>query len=204
MRPQMLRMHLCLRTATAQNKGQRQKDGFCFPNFDRPIAEKSTMTCNNSPTQIAIKNNQHKFVRVQPAALEFASMDGTDVAIYRLRETYGELARRGIQHPFVVSDRTDDVGNNETLKVSSALHNTNYVCDVDKNKADVVEDSYHWPTSIKMKHSQSCNIIPGVSGSPLYRETFGVKTNCGCDEYVFGCTHRHSSSGLNESPCGQK
>ncbi|MFB4304843.1 serine protease [Actinomadura sp. GTD37] len=93
----------------------------------------------------------------------YATMTDTDVALYRLnqsyasiRQTYGTPALElSLAHPTAGAD----------LRVVSGYWRRTYSCDLDGFAYRLREDQWTWKDSVR--YTSSCDVIGGTSGSPV-------------------------------------
>ena len=174
--------------------GSSQIGNKCAPGPFQQIDSSPPETCEKAKIKISVKNKNNVFKNVHPERLEFASMKNTDLAIYRLKESYSDLKKKGIDNVFVVESGTN-VRPDDRLTISSGYHNRDFSCVVDTTDADLVEADYHWSKSIKMKKSPNCMILPGTSGSPLFKASNNKKE-------LVGIMNTFSEKESRASPAG--
>lgn len=106
-------------------------------------------------------------VRTSTTRLLYATMTGTDVALYRLADTYADLARAGIR-PFLLAADGPAVG--DRLTMLSGAGQKIYSCRVAAIVPTLREAGYVERESIRYATTPDCRPIPGTSGSPLLDE----------------------------------
>ncbi|MBE1536019.1 trypsin-like serine peptidase [Actinomadura algeriensis] len=95
--------------------------------------------------------------------LEYATMTGTDVAVYRLRTSYAELERRhGVPALRLATQRPRD---GVPIRVVSGYWRKIYSCAVDATVHRLREAEWTWRDSVR--YTSGCDTIGGTSGSPV-------------------------------------
>ena len=110
-------------------------------------------------------------VCIRTDELLYATLTGLDLAIYRLTETYEEIAGRTGARPLrVAGDILSDVQVAAGLRVRmpSSYHQTNYTCTTDATVSWLREDLWTWRPVLRL--TKECEARPGSSGSPIVRE----------------------------------
>lgn len=99
---------------------------------------------------------------LQASALVYATMFGTDVALYRLKSTYGEVEAMG-GRALELSAEHPGVG--VAIGVVSGYWRHVYSCEVDGYAHRLREGRYTWQDS--MRYTEDCRTRGGTSGSPV-------------------------------------
>jgi V8-like Glu-specific endopeptidase len=101
---------------------------------------------------------------VDSTKIIYATMTGSDMALYQLAVTYDEIKQKynvpaltlSSTHPFV----------NEDIEILSGYWQTGYSCKIDQFIFKIKEDAYVWNDSIRYSR-EGCHPIHGTSGSPV-------------------------------------
>jgi hypothetical protein len=100
----------------------------------------------------------------------------TDVGLYTLRRTYGEIRDRFHLRALTLSSEAP--GRHDTVLMPSGFSREQYRCDLNGQAFRLFNDDFHWRHSIRLARSSRCHTIRGTSGSPLIdpasREVVGV------------------------------
>lgn len=115
------------------------------------------------------------------------TMTGTDVALFRLQRTYGDLADRGIK-PFRLSDRRPETGE----RITVATPTKPYRCTVARTVPTVMEMGLQ--TNDALAYSPECDTVAGTSGAPVLDEK----------AQIIGINNSHNTSGgqcTRNEPC---
>ncbi len=110
---------------------------------------------------ITLYTNTGKTYQTKTAQLLFATMTGTDLAIYELAESYEELALKDI-HPLTLASENPAQG--QEVTTISKRKNSKFSCRIDKI-TDTLEGGYSFQSAMRM--SEECRQINGTSGSPV-------------------------------------
>lgn len=122
----------------------------------------------------------------------YATMTGTDIAIYKVRETYADIkAKFGIR-PMVLSSQHPEVGT--PMEVISGYWRYGYSCQIEAFIPELREANWVMKDSIRYSRP-GCETIGGTSGSPIVQA--GTKT-------VIGINNTGNEDGLKcamNNPC---
>lgn len=113
------------------------------------------------PVKIYNINNKLKWVRAQ--SLVYATMTGTDLAIYELNRTYADLESMGIS-AFTLKEQHPTV--NTQIDIVSGYWDRGYRCFIDGFVYDLREGDWTFTDSIRYSKT-GCETIGGTSGSPI-------------------------------------
>ncbi|MEU5696998.1 serine protease [Actinosynnema sp. NPDC020468] len=106
---------------------------------------------------------------VRAERLLYATMTGTDVALYRLRSTYAEVAALGTR-ALDLAPAGPSAGT--AIRVVSGYWRRVYSCRVDAVVPTLREDVWTWHDSIR--YSPECDTVGGTSGSPVVDVASGL------------------------------
>ena len=115
----------------------------------------------NRRMKVADKNK--RFHRITAKEIIYATMTDTDSALYRLKETYHDLERRGIQ-AFELSENRPQSG--MSIEIISGYWERGYSCEIDGFVFNLREASWVFVDSIRYTNS-ACKTIGGTSGAPI-------------------------------------
>ncbi|SDH12240.1 V8-like Glu-specific endopeptidase [Lentzea fradiae] len=126
---------------------------------DRPVS-RSFSLLDASGTKIAT---------LTAAKLAYATMTGTDAALYQLDTTYGDLQEKHGTRALELS-ATRPVADTE-ISVVSGYWKRVYTCRIDGFVHQVKEADWTWDDSLR--YTPDCDTIGGTSGSPVIDTTNG-------------------------------
>ena len=121
---------------------------------------------------------------VKATKLIFATMTGTDVAIYQLEKTYREIQAQYGAEPLRLDSRPFVAG--DSALVHAAYFSRTQACAVE-GFTDLREGPYETKQGLRL--TKECDIYPGFSGSPVFREggrTFAGLANTHFDDTAPG------------------
>jgi len=110
---------------------------------------------------LSLVNDQGRKLRFTTDRLVVATMTGTDLALYELKESYESLQSKGIR-PFVLGRPV--LG--EAVEVISGHKNSSHSCRIEAI-TDTREGGYRFTNSLRL--SSECQQGSGTSGSPVLR-----------------------------------
>lgn len=112
---------------------------------------------------------------LRASTLMYATMSGTDMALYRLTSTYAQIAARYGVAPLTITDAHPAAGT--AIRVASGFWRRIYSCTIDKFVPELREGSWSWQDSIRYTQP-GCEVIGGTSGSPIIsvdtKEVIGI------------------------------
>lgn len=112
---------------------------------------------------------------VHATKILYATMTGTDVTLYLLKETYAEIENQYKIHALTLANRYPSVG--EGIDVISGYWKRGYSCKVDGIVHELREAGWSMKDSIRYSRP-GCETIGGTSGSPIVsldtKEVVGV------------------------------
>ncbi|RYZ97182.1 MAG: serine protease [Proteobacteria bacterium] len=128
---------------------------------------------------------------LSPSQVVFASMDEADVAIIELNETYAAVAERLRIEPIPLSFALPIPGTK--ISVMAGYYNRIISCPLGE-AVRTQEGPYRWPHSVRL--GTTCEIYPGVSGSPVISDATG-------EAFALANTHYSASDTLCSihNPC---
>ena len=131
--------------------------------------------------------------RIRSTKIVYATMTGTDAALYELDITYDQLYTQTRVRPFLMADTRPVL--RTQINIPSGYWDRNWSCQIDHFAHNLVEANWTFTDSIR--YDKDCNTIGGTSGSPIVEA--GTRT-------VIGINNTGNESGgrctLN-NPCEQ-
>lgn len=124
-------------------------------------------------------------------SLVYATMDTTDIALYRAPKTYEQLRLHYGITPYQLDTSGPAVG--DKIRIPSGYWRKQFSCDVNAIVPTVREQSWHWDNAIRFSGLQ-CPTQNGTSGSPMINPSTGL---------IVGVNNsgNFSNSCSYESPC---
>lgn len=120
---------------------------------------------------------------VRGVHLRYASMYRTDLAVYELRESYADLAARGVT-PLVLATRGPSRG--DRIRIPSGYWLEQRACTTTGVAYRVHEREWDWWRSIRLPARDGCAIRGGYSGSPIVSRSTGEVVGIANTGYVGG------------------
>ncbi len=107
--------------------------------------------------------------------LLYATMTGSDFALYRLTQTYAQIASKYKVSPLTISDQHPVAGT--SIRIVSGYWKKIYSCSIDRFVHELREATWTFSDSIRFTQP-GCETIGGTSGSPIIsastREVVGI------------------------------
>lgn len=131
----------------------------------------------------AVKRTMHllrpdtgeKLAPIQTTKIIYATMTKTDMTLYELKQTFGEIEAQFRIKPLTLSDRYPSVG--EGIDIISGYWKRGYSCAVESIVHELREAGWTMVDSIRYSRP-GCETIGGTSGSPIIsrdtKEVVGV------------------------------
>lgn len=145
--------------ALIMTNGHCVESGFTSPgefNYRQPSSRSFTLL--NSAAGSAGK--------VTATQLVYSTMTKTDVAIYKLRETYAEIKAQFGINPLTLSSLHPEV--NTEIDVISGYWKRGYSCGIETFIEQLNEAGWSWKDSLRYSRP-GCETIGGTSGSPILK-----------------------------------
>ncbi len=136
-------------------------NGHCAGLIDKP-ADMILLDVRKKFWSKFLVNNMKNAVEFNGDHIEYATMRGTDIAVLRLSNTYGEISKEGIMG-FKISPMGAQV-NEKVIRAdihSMRLHR--FECSIEHKVHILKEDKWSW----KGAYRDNCGSWEGSSGSPL-------------------------------------
>lgn len=111
--------------------------------------------------------------------LLYATMTGTDMSLYRVTETYGEILQRYGIHPLNLASTHPEPGT--PIEVISGYWRRGYSCGVEAFAFQLSEGGWTMNDSIRYSRP-GCEVIGGTSGSPIVQQ--GTRTVIGVNNTI--------------------
>ncbi|GGF55245.1 serine protease [Marmoricola endophyticus] len=126
----------------------------------------------SSRTGKLLDANARTLATVRADRLLYATMTGTDVALYRLTSTYDSISRSTGAKPLTLSTSKPVAGS--AISIPSSYWKTTYRCSVQGFVPTLREGQWTWHDSIRYGYPDSdCVTIGGTSGSPIVDDASG-------------------------------
>ena len=146
-------------------------NGHCYRRF---IPHQTIILNQPSKRTMRISDKSRQFHPVQATTIVYATMTGTDVTLYRLKETYDELATKDIT-PLVLSPVKPQP--DAEIEIISGFWKRGYSCFIEGFVHKLLEGEWEFNDSLRYS-PQGCDIIGGTSGSPVIlkgtRQVIGI------------------------------
>lgn len=130
----------------------------------RPNAAESIGPIQEMHNVIVLSQDGNAAVRAKSTDLVYATMTGTDLAVYRLDINYADLAGRGIR-VFEIADNTPRIG--QKFQLLSGIWQKGVSCTIDAIVPVLREGGYVQRRALRYKKNAECDPGAGTSGSPL-------------------------------------
>lgn len=113
--------------------------------------------------------------RLNANTILFATMTGTDMALYRVNETYADIRTRMNVRPLTLSSRHPSL--NTEIEVISGYWSRGFRCSIEAFIFQLMEGGYTMNDSVRYTRP-GCEVFGGTSGSPIVdkntREVIGI------------------------------
>ena len=141
-------------------------NGHCLPTM--PTAGQVIQNQTVSRTGTLLKSGGTSAGTVTADKLIYATMTGTDIALYQLNETYGALTTRTGGSAITIADAKAATGT--AFAIPSSYHKRIWDCTLN-GFVNLKEGSWTFTDSIR--YDADCDTIPGTSGSPIVSKVDG-------------------------------
>ncbi|MFK8137959.1 MAG: serine protease [Bdellovibrionales bacterium] len=136
-------------------------NGHCL---GRPFLKPNEVALDKpSNRRMKVAKSDGSFISIRAERLMYGTMTGTDLAYYRLSETYSEIEARGVRS-LLVADERPSVGT--SIDIVSGYWEVGFRCNVDAFIFELHEAGWIFTDSIRYSNT-GCDTYGGTSGSPL-------------------------------------
>ena len=151
--------------------------GFLQPNafiYNQPVSRQFSLLSRDGQSRIGT---------VTSTKIVYATMTGTDLALYQLTETYEQISSKySVDALTLTADRPAE---GTQMEIISGYWRRGYACALDGFVYELREGGYTFTDSIRYEVQGGCKTIHGTSGSPIIsagtRLAIGVN-NTGSDD----------------------
>lgn len=123
---------------------------------------------SNWPVEVKMQvfTKSKSLKKIKAFKIAYATMTGTDLALYELEQSYDDLSKMGIK-PFVLSKKRPKIG--AKFQIISGFWENGYSCKIHSFVHQLKEGA--WIFSDSIQYEPGCDVIAGTSGSPLINST---------------------------------
>ncbi|MFJ8039148.1 putative Ig domain-containing protein [Kitasatospora sp. NPDC096147] len=154
-------------------------NGHCLPTMPNAGQVIQNQTASRSGTLLNAAGSSLGTVNADKVL--YATMTGTDVALYQLTDTYASITSKFNATALTIAD-THPV-NGSSMFIPSGYWKQTWNCSINGFVGTIREDQWTWQDSIR--YSTGCNTTHGTSGSPIVdatsRQVVGIN-NTGNDD----------------------
>ncbi len=113
--------------------------------------------------RMKVADTNMRFIRIRAEKILYATMTGTDAALFRIEQTFEELESKGIK-AFELSDVRAYL--NTEIEVISGYWERGYSCQLEEFVHELREQDWVFQDSLRYSRP-GCETIGGTSGSPI-------------------------------------
>jgi V8-like Glu-specific endopeptidase len=113
--------------------------------------------------RMKVADSNMRFVRIRAEKILYATMTGTDAALFRIEQTFEDLESKGIK-AFELSDVRPYL--NTEIEVISGYWERGYSCQLEEFVHELREQDWVFQDSLRYSRP-GCETIGGTSGSPI-------------------------------------
>ncbi|MFC8723276.1 trypsin-like peptidase domain-containing protein, partial [Kitasatospora sp. NPDC057198] len=154
-------------------------NGHCLPTM--PTAGQVIQNASASRSGTLLDSAGNSLGTVQADKVLYATMTGTDVALYQLTDTFAAVASKYGATALTISDTHPVDGS--AMYIPSSYWKQVWNCSINGFVGTLREDQWTWRDSLR--YSSGCNTTHGTSGSPIVdaasRKVVGIN-NTGNDD----------------------
>ncbi|MCH8614267.1 trypsin-like peptidase domain-containing protein [Arsenicicoccus dermatophilus] len=155
--------------AADTDKAVVMTNGHCLPQMPDPNTYVYDKAANRTVTILG-GEDAHKVTTLSLDRILYATMTGTDVALYRSTVTYAQLKQSSgvTARPMLTTHPVDRTA----LSIPSGYWKKEYRCSINGFVPHLKEEGYVWDDSIR--YSAGCSTPHGSSGSPIIDRSTGT------------------------------
>ncbi|RKT18608.1 putative Ig domain-containing protein [Streptomyces sp. 1114.5] len=154
-------------TSVAGDRALMLTNGHCLPTM--PSAGQVIQNVSASRSGTLLDGAGNGLGTVQADKVLYATMTGTDVALYQLTDTYGSISSKYGITALTVNDSHPADG--AAMYIPSSYWKQVWNCSVNGFVSTLREDEWTWHDSLR--YSSGCNTTHGTSGSPIVDSASG-------------------------------
>ncbi|MEV7937658.1 putative Ig domain-containing protein [Kitasatospora sp. NPDC088264] len=154
-------------TSVAGDRALMLTNGHCLPTM--PTAGQVIQNASASRSGTLLDGAGNSLGTVQADKVVYATMTGTDVALYQLTDTYGSISSKYGATALTVNDTHPTDG--AAMYIPSSYWKQVWNCSVNGFVPTLREDQWTWHDSLR--YSSGCNTTHGTSGSPIIDSASG-------------------------------
>ncbi|WP_406197322.1 putative Ig domain-containing protein [Kitasatospora sp. NBC_01560] len=136
-------------------------NGHCLPTMPSSGVVIQNQSASRSGTLLSASGSS--LGTVQADKVLYATMTGTDVALYQLTDTYGSITSKFGATALTISDTHPVDGS--SMFIPSSYWKQTWNCSINGFVPTLREDEWTWHDSLR--YSAGCNTTHGTSGSPI-------------------------------------
>ncbi len=154
-------------TSVAGDRAMMLTNGHCLPTM--PPAGQVIQNAGASRSGTLLDGAGNSLGSVQADKVLYATMTGTDVALYQLTDTYGSISSKYGVTALTINDSHPADG--ASMYIPSSYWKQVWNCSVNGFVPTLREDEWTWHDSLR--YSSGCNTTHGTSGSPIVDSASG-------------------------------
>ncbi len=163
------------KTSLGTDKGMVLTNGHCFEGGFISAGQIKQDVASTRSFRLLSADGQSTVATLRAQRVMYATMTSTDVALYRLNQTFDQIKAQTGVDALVLSDEHPAMG--APMKVVSGYWKRIYSCNVDAFVHSLKEGEWTFTDSIRYTEP-GCDTIGGTSGSPIIhadsREVIGI------------------------------
>ncbi|MER7754032.1 putative Ig domain-containing protein, partial [Kitasatospora sp. NPDC097643] len=154
-------------TSVSGDRALMLTNGHCLPTMPGP--GEVIQNAGSSRTGTLLDGAGNSLGTVQADKVLYATMTGTDVALYELTDTYGSISSKYGATALTISDAHPVDG--AAMYIPSGYWKQTWNCSVNGFVPTLREDQWTWHDSLR--YNSGCNTTHGTSGSPIVDSASG-------------------------------
>lgn len=154
-------------TSKKTDKGMILTNGHCVPQGLGGFIKPNAFIANSAVTRSFrfLKSNGNVGTdSVNSTKILYATMTGSDIALYQLALSYEEIEAKFDADALTISSEHPVL--NDPIEILSGYWQRGYSCHIDQFIFKMQEDAYTWNDSVRYSED-GCHTIHGTSGSPV-------------------------------------
>jgi V8-like Glu-specific endopeptidase len=150
-------------TSKPDDKAMVLTNGHCLSGFVK--AGDAVVGATSSRTfSLLASSGRSSLGTLRATEIMYATMTGSDFALYRLSQTYAQIASRFRVDPLTIADTHPVAGT--SIRIVSGYWRKIYSCSIDRFVSKLQEGTWTFTDSIRFLQP-GCETIGGTSGSPI-------------------------------------
>ena len=149
----------------SEAKAIMMANGHCTSRWGKFIPPQQSIIDKKVKLQAQVFDAEKKLHPIKATKIIYATMSGTDLALYQLKESYDQLLEKYNIRPLLLDHRPLQAP--QEVEIISAYWDRGFSCYVAGIVSKLQEGKWFFEDSIRFEKDADCNMKGGTSGAPI-------------------------------------